>query len=741
MKKTLLVWGICSSILVLSASVIRGNPAALSVRLDGPTTIAYDTSYGYSVSVTNGTSPYTVDITLTVGLFYDSYPGTCQGIDATHIRCVVTTSFSFFLQAPSASQQTQATIFVLVTDTMGQQATLNQPLTLGVTPTATMIPTNTLQPTPTATAVGPTVPAATATPWIVTATPTTSPETTTPQPDAYEPNNTLDTAAPIGIGAIDKLSFFPVGDRDYYRLVIKPSQAGLSLTIQTYIDYGLDTYVRVFDDQGTLIAENDDVSATELRSRIDMKSQAGTYRIEVQNTADTRAEFKLYRLDIQLTAMPVGSQPVAPTPTAAPSQGDAWENNYDFTHAARIAVGDTITPLTFGCPFPEPLGCGDNDFFKFAVKGGYCYVAETIDLSPGIDTNVIIYGAEGDMAAPWAGNDDADGTTFQSRVQFCTSPTLAATEAFALIGNVGNIPPPDPIADRRYSFRLMLATPTESITATPLATATPTDEPTQQPTFIPPTLVPAGTAQPAPVEPTPATDNREVVREAAPTGWAKVKVSESMLWSAAPPTEKDAIALYTVDDQVQLVGQAYAGWVKVVPVGSVTPGWMWAADLMFLDTADGTPVPQIIATQSVTGTMTKQTAVPQSAQRTPTTQTGDHRPPVLQGTTTRRGASPPPPASTLEARTVNVRVCTLKIGTSNTCGITQERVRVDLVLPATGQLLGTARTDRNGVTTFSVNIAQGSLLQVLLPTLGIVSNVPSDPTVELTIVLPANTAQ
>ncbi len=343
------------------------------------------------------------------------------------------------------------------------------------TNTATSTPTN----TPTATAtVAPTATATvapTATPVVivVTATPPPSPTATpspTPMPDAYEPNNRADQATPIGLGSLDKVNFWPIGDVDWYALTIKESQAGLTLTVDLYPASGLDTTLQIWRD-GNVVASNDDISPSDPRSHVALRVTTGTYLIEVANVAPTRPDFKDYSLVTTLIAAPPPSA-VAPAPTAPTAAvADPYAGNYSFASAAQIALNEPISDLTFGCPAFDYLDlttCVVPDFFRVSVKGGMCYVAETSDLAPGLDTNLIVYGPEQDAAAPWGGNDDRTATDLSSQARFCTPPDLGVADAYLLIGQVGNRPPPAPIGERTYTLKVTLASPEPTATAAPI---------------------------------------------------------------------------------------------------------------------------------------------------------------------------------------------------------------------------------------------------------------------------------
>jgi hypothetical protein len=148
---------------------------------------------------------------------------------------------------------------------------------------------------------------------------------------------------------------------------------------------------------------------------------------------------------------------VTPTPTAAPPSEtpvrgwDAYENNYDFDHAAAIAPGTPLRQLNFACP--DHGDCADNDFFQVELTGGNCYRVATSDLSPGIDTNVIVYGPERDRRPPLGGNDNAAPGELRSQLDVCVRGRGPMT-GFIAVGNYRNQRPPDPIAARTYTLEV-----------------------------------------------------------------------------------------------------------------------------------------------------------------------------------------------------------------------------------------------------------------------------------------------
>jgi hypothetical protein len=329
------------------------------------------------------------------------------------------------------------------------------------TPSATLIPS--------ATATGASTPT-----WVVvTATATPSPTATaqpTPVPDAYEPNNSISQATPYELGGtLEKLSFWPAGDVDNFTFLVKATDLGLTLTVDTRISYGLDTRIRVLWPDGRVLAENDDAAPGEKRSHLAILLQdQGYFVIEVTNQSITDPAFKLYSLETRVGA------PGAPAPTPAISpthEADAYENNYDFDHAPLIPLGQDIDGLNFACPMGVAPDCGDNDFYQVQLKGGTCYEAETKDLDPALDTNLIVYGSTRELDPPLAGNDDAAPGELRSATSFCVASNYGSIIGYVLVGNAGNRTPPAPVGERTYVLRVSVVVPPTPVPSATMALA------------------------------------------------------------------------------------------------------------------------------------------------------------------------------------------------------------------------------------------------------------------------------
>lgn len=196
-----------------------------------------------------------------------------------------------------------------------------------------------------------------------------------------------------------------------------------------------------------------------------------------------------YRLDgnaLPPTATPTGT-PGPPPPTAIPG-ADRFEPNHDFDRASTIATGVTYDNLNF---VPWGGATEDNDFFKLWIKPGLLYTCETLNLAPGLDTNIIIYDRNRNGLG---GNDDVAPGDYRSRISYRST---YEGWLYVLVGHGGRFPYSE-VQNSTYSLRCTVEVPglpTPAPTATPrppTATPAPKDWTPTPETFTspPPTATP-----------------------------------------------------------------------------------------------------------------------------------------------------------------------------------------------------------------------------------------------------------
>lgn len=196
------------------------------------------------------------------------------------------------------------------------------------------------------------------------------------------------------------------------------------------------------------------------------------------------------------TGTPVPTATPTPPPTATPAgTPDAFEPNYDFDHATLIGLGTKYTDLNF---VPWTPGTEDNDFFRLWVKPGMVVTCETMDLTPGTDTNMILFDANRNGIA---GNDDVDPRSGDLRSRVTVVVTWEGW-LYVLVGQGGR----GIVYGSGYSLQCTVGLP-------PTATPTPTHTP--RPPAIPPP--PTATPSPTPTAPPTPTPLRLQVRPLLPT--------------------------------------------------------------------------------------------------------------------------------------------------------------------------------------------------------------------------------
>ncbi len=242
----------------------------------------------------------------------------------------------------------------------------------------------------------------------------------------------------------------------------------------------------------------------------------GGYNIQFNNATPTPTT--------TLTPTPTGTiKPTATTgPTSTPYAGspnvDQFEPNNDFDSATTIGLNVKYTGLNFVQWVYDP-STWDNDFFKVRVKPGMLVTCRTLDLTPGTDTNLILYDENMNGIN---GSDDvnrAAGDLSSSVSYYVTYEGWL----YALVGE-GFARPLAEQAKTGYSFQCVIDNQ-----STPTPGPTPTDLP-NMPTRTPITPTPTETLTPTPtMTPTPPFIRVEALPTATPAGLPLTKVPVSFL--------------------------------------------------------------------------------------------------------------------------------------------------------------------------------------------------------------------
>lgn len=349
-----------------------------------------------------------------------------------------------------------------------------------------------------------------------TATATPRPTAATGTPifvDLTEPNNTFEEAYQIqpDAPATCQLTLWPPGDKDYYAFAVK---AGTFYKIMTdQLSPGLDTVLKIYNQSGGPIAENDDIgSAGQFQSQVVIQSDTtGFYYARVVNKSPADAANKTYCLAIDAMEQPTPT----PSPTLLPTRigSDPCEPNGTIPIACLFGENQSQA-FNFVPPFNDGP---DQDFYRIWVKPGVTITCETTELSSVTDTNMIFLGPNGEDFNPQLGNDDrAPG----DRSSILTYRSTYTGWLHVLVGPVN----PVPLAQAAQFTYTLACTSTIPPTATPttppftgggggvIVPIAPTITPFPTPTPIdlsailtpPPVVIPEVTIQPMPTATPPA---------------------------------------------------------------------------------------------------------------------------------------------------------------------------------------------------------------------------------------------
>ncbi len=238
-----------------------------------------------------------------------------------------------------------------------------------------------------------------------TSTPTIRPTAVTGTPifvDLAEPNNTFEEAHSVQPDApvLCQLTLWPPGDQDFYSFPVKNGTHYKIFTEQ--LSPGLDTVLKIYNQSGQLIAENDDSGpAGQFQSQTIVQANAtGIYFALVVNKSPADAASKTYCFAIDAMEQPTAT----PTPTLLPTRAgsDPCEPNGQL-HLACLFGQNQSQAFNFVPPFNQGP---DQDYYRIWVKPGTTITCETTELSAVTDTNMIFLGPNGEDFNPQLGNDD-----------------------------------------------------------------------------------------------------------------------------------------------------------------------------------------------------------------------------------------------------------------------------------------------------------------------------------------------
>jgi hypothetical protein len=291
----------------------------------------------------------------------------------------------------------------------------------------------------------------------------------------------------VQVPTIPDYYYINVFNANLINITVSPSSAGGNYNL------GLE----VFDNNRSLIDEDSDPSTFSASVNLTANyngrmyfrvyqlltagtCSGGTYNISFTNSPPTATPSK--------TPSPTRTVGPSPTPYAGAPNADRFEPNNNFDQATTIGLNVKYDKLNF-VQWDVNSTDWDNDFFKVRVKPGMLVTCRTLDLTPGTDTNLILYDASQNGIN---GSDDVN----RAAGDLSSSVTYYVTYEgwlYALVGE-GFSRPVSEQAGTGYSFECTIdnqSTPTLAPTPTwppnvptntPIPTATPIPSPTLTPT-------------------------------------------------------------------------------------------------------------------------------------------------------------------------------------------------------------------------------------------------------------------
>lgn len=169
-----------------------------------------------------------------------------------------------------------------------------------------------------------------------TRTPTPTPTAPVPRPDAFEPDNELQSAAPIACGETQLRSLAPGGDADWVRFTLGAAYTNVRLEA-AYTDGNVDLYVQ--DGAGNQISYY--ANPIEWRCGQDALA-AGEYAVRLSGYSYSNQGGLPYVLTLRCTPCALPNPTATPTATASPTatavEVDAFEP--DFLAPPVLACGE-----------------------------------------------------------------------------------------------------------------------------------------------------------------------------------------------------------------------------------------------------------------------------------------------------------------------------------------------------------------------------------------------------------------
>jgi hypothetical protein len=204
--------------------------------------------------------------------------------------------------------------------------------------------------------------------------------------DEYEPDDTQDQASTIEVNSYQVHDLHVTGDHDW---VCFQAVSGTNYVVETFnLGDWIDTYIALYDVEGSLLAENDDGGEEPLSSLLVWKAvENGELCVMAGDLADARGG---PGTEYMIAVQEEGTTVLTP---------DTYEPDDTLATAGSIELQEP--------QWHSIHTAGDHDWLSLQAEAGVTYVLETHDLEVELDTILFLYDADGkELAQDDDGSDE-----------------------------------------------------------------------------------------------------------------------------------------------------------------------------------------------------------------------------------------------------------------------------------------------------------------------------------------------
>lgn len=226
--------------------------------------------------------------------------------------------------------------------------------------------------------------------------------------DAYESDDSTNTAKTILPREMQYRTFYPDADRDFAVFTL---QTNRNVVIRTFGDWFGDTVLWLYDSAGNVITNNDDVFGTGL-SQVSPSLTAGTYYVEVRDYYESNCPS--YQLICEVY------------------EPDSDEPDPDYTNAVEIGSGDRITRTLWPT--------NDVDWFVFTLTNdaNVFLCTDSSHRHEDADTTLTVYLHDGGTNSEIGYDDNGNGRGDSFSALYL--PELTAGLYYAKVQGKGILP-------------------------------------------------------------------------------------------------------------------------------------------------------------------------------------------------------------------------------------------------------------------------------------------------------------